>query len=85
MVKEKVRFIHENCDKNLSENKSLPYNSYLIEYELEDGLHYDIVQSVKVVDIFDHYYDKYKSKLKKITQSSGNVNPKVWNGKVSNG
>ena len=77
----KVRFIHENCDKKLADNKSLPNNAYLVEYEVEGKTQYDVVQSIKVVDIFDQYYDKYKKGLKKITQSEGTINPKLWSGK----
>ena len=78
----KVRFIHENCDKNLADNSKLPNNAYLVEYETEGKTQYDVVQSIKVVDIFDQYYDKYKKGLKNITQSAGTVNPKLWNGKI---
>ena len=78
----KVRFIHENCDKKLADSNKLPNNAYLVEYETEGKTQYDVVQSIKVADIFDEYYDKYKKGLKNITQSSGTVNPKLWNGKT---
>jgi len=78
----KVRIIYENCEKTLADNIKLPNNAYLIEYVEETTTKYDVVQSSKVVDIFDEYWDKYKSGLKNITQSGGQVNPKLWNGKV---
>ncbi len=78
----KVRFIHENCDKKLADNGRLPNNAYLVEYETGGKTQYDVVQSIKVVDIFDEYYDKYKKGLKNITQSAGTANPKLWNGKT---
>jgi hypothetical protein len=77
-----VRIIHENCDKQLADNIKLPNNAYLIEYIVGTDTKYDVVQSLKVVDIFDEYWDKYKSGLKNITQSKGQVNPKLWDGKV---
>ena len=79
----KVRFIHENCEKKLADDRSLPNNAYLVEYETEGKTQYDIVQSVKVVDIFDQYYDKYKKGLKSIAQAEGTVNPKLWSGKTN--
>lgn len=78
----KVRIIHENCDSALANNIKLPNNAYLIEYVEDETTKYDVVQSMKVVDIFDEYWDKYKSGLKNITQSRGQVNPKLWSGKV---
>tara|TARA_B100001057_G_C22519159_1_gene821136 strand:- start:452 stop:718 length:267 start_codon:yes stop_codon:yes gene_type:complete len=81
-VLSKVRYIHENGKKDLADNKYLPNNAYLVEYKVEGETRYDVVQSVKVVDIFDEFYDKYKKDLINITQSSGDVNPKLWNGKT---
>ena len=78
----KVRYIHENCDKKLANNIKLPNNAYLVVYEVEEKTRYDIVQSIKVVDIFDEYWDKYKSDLIAITQTKGQVNPKLWDGKT---
>ena len=78
----KVRYIHENCKKDLANNGKLPNNAYLVEYKVKDETRYDVVQSTKVVDIFDEFYDKYKKDLINITQSAGTANPKLWNGKT---
>jgi len=40
----------------------------------------DITISQKKVEIFDHYYDKYKKDLINIVQSKGTANPKLWKG-----
>ncbi len=77
-----MRYIHENGKKDLADNKYLPNNAYLVEYKVEGETRYDVVQSVKVVDIFDEFYDKYKKDLVNITQSGGTVNPKLWSGKT---
>mgnify|MGYP007000319086 len=39
---------------------------------------YDLAISNKVVDIFDHYYDKYKKDFVTFKQAGGIVNPKSW-------
>jgi hypothetical protein len=78
----KIKIIRENCDLSLSQNNGLPNNAYLVTYIVNDNVNYDLVQSIKVVDIFDHYYDRYKEDLKDIKQSAGTVNPKLWNGKL---
>lgn len=73
------RIIHEDCDPSKSDDKSLPYNSFLIEY-LQDGItKFDIASGPKQVDIFDDYWDKYHGDLVNMIQTEGRVNPKMWN------
>ena len=71
--------VNAKCDPTVAQDKTLPTNSYLVEYEDEGGvlLHY-LVLTAKVSDVFDHYYDKYKKGLKTIKQSEGRQNPKTW-------
>ena len=80
MTKERVRFIYENCESSKANDRSLPNNAFLVTYEEGGETKYDVVQSTKVVDIFDRYYDKYKKGLISITQGGGTANPKLWNG-----
>ena len=40
--------------------------------------HFDIVTAAKQVDIFDHYWDNYRSDFKTITQAQGRISPKLW-------
>ena len=61
----KVRYIHENCDKDLANNIRLPNNAYLVEYEVGQNTQYDVVQSIKVVDIFDEYFITYNNEINK--------------------
>ena len=73
------RIIHQDCDPTLAQDKSLPYNTFLIEY-IQGGLtKFDIASGPKQVDIFDDYWDKYSSDFKNMTQTEGRVNPKLWN------
>ena len=80
MTKERVRFIYENCESSKANDRSLPNNAFLVTYKEGEEPKYDVVQSTKVVDIFDRYYDKYKKGLISITQGGGTANPKLWNG-----
>lgn len=75
-----VLMIHENCEKSLAENKSLPLNSYIVTYEYKDSICYDIVQSNSISKIFDCYYDKLGigSAIKSIKWTDGRVNPKLY-------
>jgi hypothetical protein len=56
----------------------LPYTAYLVEYETEGVIAYDIVIPNKRVDIFDYYWDKYREGFKGFKQSEGRANPKLW-------
>lgn len=73
-----MKIIHKNCQKELSKDKSLPLNSYIISYKLDEEIVYDIVQSNSKVEIFDHYYDNYGNVLINISWTNGTVNPKLW-------
>ena len=74
-----IKVLHKECDPSLAEDKSLPYTTYLVEY-LQDGItKFDIVSGYKQVDIFDHYWDNYRSDFLNMKQTQGRINPKNWN------
>ena len=74
-----VTVIAEKCDPKAADDKTLPYTAYLIQYEHEGKIEYDIAMGQKAVDIFDHYYDKYKKGFKWLRQSGGTQKPNLWN------
>lgn len=73
-----VKFLHQNCDPELADDRGLPYTAYLVTYEDEGEIKYDIVQCNKKVDIFDYYWDRYREGLKSFKQTEGRVNPKLY-------
>jgi len=73
-----IKIIHENCDPELANDKSLPYTAYLVEYTDGEKTLYDITLCGKQVDLFNHYYDTYKEKFIGFKQSEGRVNPKLY-------
>ena len=73
-----MKIIQSDCDASIAQDRTLPNNAYLIEYIEGDITKFDLAMSSKQVEIFDHYYDKYKKDLINITQSEGRVNPKLW-------
>ena len=72
-----VKIIHQDCEKSLSKNKSLPTDSYLVTYILEEKTKNDIVQSVSQADIFDYYYDLYKNIIS-IEWTDGKISPRFY-------
>lgn len=73
-----MKVIQSDCDASIADDRTLPNNSFLIEYIEGDITKFDLVMSSKKVEIFDHYWDKYKTDLINITQSEGRINPKLW-------
>jgi hypothetical protein len=71
--------IHKQCDKALANDKTLPINSYIITYLLDDEKMYDIVQASSVCEVFDKYYDDYgKGSIQEIKWTNGKVSPKMY-------
>lgn len=74
-----MRILYSKCEKESSNDKSLPLDSYLVTYKVDEEILYDIVQSSSCVEIFDHYYDNYgKGSLIKYEWTKGSVNPKLY-------
>jgi hypothetical protein len=76
-----MRILHQNCDPEVANDKSLPYNAYLVTYEIDGAIAYDLVIPEKQMEIFDYYWDRYREGLKGWKQSEGRVNPKLWGNK----
>jgi len=76
-----IKILHEGCDIELATDKTLPYTSYLVKYLVEGNPTYDITICNKKVDLFDYYYDKYKSDFIRFDQTEGRVSPKMWGNK----
>jgi len=76
-----MRILHQNCDPAVANDRELPYNAYLVTYEIDGALAYDLVIPDKQVEIFDYYWDRYREGLKGWKQSEGRVNPKLWGNK----
>ena len=74
----RLKILHKDCDPSLSEDRSLPYTAYLIEYVQEGITKFDIVSSSKQVEVFDYYWDLYKKDLINMTQTEGRINPRLW-------
>jgi len=73
-----MKILHEQCDPILANDRSLPYNSYLVVYELDNSVAHDIVTCDKKIEIFDYYWDRYREKFKSFKQTEGRINPRLW-------
>ena len=81
MTDDKIRLIFEKCPLDKSNDKKLPSDSFVVSYEEDKELKYDIIRAVAQVDVFDAYYDKYKN-VKEIKWTKGIVSPRTYEGLV---
>jgi hypothetical protein len=81
-----MKILHQDCSPEIANDRSLPYNTYLVNYIDDEVKKYDLVLTNKKIDIFDYYWDRYRDGLLSFKQSEGRANPKLWNiePKVSN-
>lgn len=78
-----MHIIHKDCDPSFSKDRSLPINSYIITYVVDDIKKHDIVQASGFVEVFDEYYDQYgKDTIKSIKWTEGRVNPRLYGYKI---
>lgn len=70
--------IKEKCGLDDAKDKSLPIDSFVVSYCCGETIYYDIVRSVKRVNVFNMYWDKFRKNLTKIEWTDGRVNPKLW-------
>ena len=70
-------FIHKDCHHSMSKDKKLPKDSFLVVYKVKDEIKHDITRAGSKVEIFDHYYDKYKN-VEGIVWTQGVVSPRSF-------
>jgi hypothetical protein len=73
-----LKILHENCDPKLAEDRTLPYNAFIVTYQVNNEINYDITTADKRVDLFDFYWDKYREGLIGWKQSEGRMSPRTW-------
>tara|TARA_A200000159_G_scaffold52446_1_gene48413 strand:+ start:649 stop:885 length:237 start_codon:yes stop_codon:yes gene_type:complete len=73
-----MKTIYSDCDPSVREDRTLPTNAFIVEYLQDTITKFDVVMSSKQVEIFDYYWDNYRSDLKNITQCEGRINPRLY-------
>ena len=68
----------ENTSLEKAKDKSFPSDAYLVWYNVDGKEILDLTRSAKKANIFDMYYDKYKTDLKRIEYGAGTINPSQW-------
>ena len=73
-----MKILFENCDPDKAQDRGLPCNAFLVEYKVEGTSCFDITVAAKQSEIFDYYYDKYRSDFVTMKQAEGRISPKLW-------
>ena len=79
MTDDKIQLLFEKCPLDKASDKKLPSDSFIVSYDQDKELKYDIVRASAQVDVFDAYYDKYKN-VKSIQWTQGIVHPRTYDG-----
>lgn len=66
------------CAPSDAKEKSLPTDAFLVEYQIDGEVNYDITRASKESKLFDMYYDKFGKSFIKFTWASGTIRPKLW-------
>lgn len=69
--------LHQSCDPEISKDKTLPRDSFLVTYLNDNEVCHDIVRSGSQVEVFDYYHDKSYT-VKGIQWTEGTVHPKMY-------
>ena len=71
--------IQEKTTHDKANDRKLPSDAFNVTYVVEGKTHLDVTRSIKMVNIFDMYCDRYgKDSVKEIDYGHGTVNPGQW-------
>ena len=70
--------ILEKTTKDKADDRKLPTDAFNVFYVVDGEERLDVTRSGKMVNVFDFYYDKYGSVVKRIDYGQGTVNPSQW-------
>ena len=68
--------IESGCKEDIKTTEA-PTDAMIVTYEFAGKERQDLTRGSRV-DVFDMYYDKFKSGLKSIEYGYGNIKPNLW-------
>jgi len=70
--------LKQNCSLEEAKDNNVPNDAYIVTYEIDGKVCYDLTRSSKRVNIFDMYYDNLGPVIRDINWGYGTINPKLW-------
>ena len=79
--KAEVNITHSGIKEEVFDDRGLPSDTHIVNYEIDGETHCDAVRANRMCDIFDVYYDKlqeYRGKVIAIKNGYGTIKPRLW-------
>lgn len=70
--------LKQNCTLEETLDKNLPSDVYIVTYQIDGKIYYDLTRSSKRVSVFDMYYDNLGPVVCDIDWGHGTINPRNW-------
>jgi hypothetical protein len=74
--------LKHNCTLEEAKDTNVPTDAYIVTYESNGKICYDLTRCGKKVNIFDMYYDAMGDVVRSIDWGCGRFNPKTWDYKA---
>lgn len=70
--------LKQNCTIAETKDTQVPTDAYIVTYERDDKICYDLTRCGKMTNLFDMYYDNLGPVVRDISWGHGKISPKVW-------
>ena len=68
----------ENATNETIKDPSFPTDAYIVTYEIDGKVFYDLTRCGKRINLFDMYYDNLGPVVRNIDWGYGKISPKLW-------
>jgi hypothetical protein len=70
--------LKQNCTLEEAQDPSVPTDAYIVTYEIDGKVFYDLTRCGKRINLFDMYYDNLGPVVRNIDWGYGKISPKLW-------
>jgi len=70
--------LKQNCTLEEAKDTQVPNDAYIVTYEINGKICYDLTRCGKRANLFDMYYDNLGPVVRNIDWGYGKLNPKTW-------
>jgi len=70
--------LKQNCSLIEAKDTTVPNDAYIVTYEINGKIHYDLTRCNKKSNLFDMYYDNLGPVVRSIDWGYGKISPRVW-------
>jgi hypothetical protein len=70
--------LKQNCTLEEAKDTQVPTDAYIVTYQIDNKVCYDLTRCGKLTNLFDMYYDNLGPVILSMVWGKGKINPKVW-------